>query len=108
MSLFPHFEEYIYIYIYIYTVYIIQTASLQDDTALISLPFGLVDGLQSVSVIDKTRFLGVLEKRLTLPLYMDPMTCNIQANQHLKNKNVLWIKKTQHYKKSCGNTSEIK
>ena len=38
---------------------------------------------------------------------MDPVTSNIQANQHLKNENVLWVKKAQYDKKGCGNTSEI-
>ena len=38
---------------------------------------------------------------------MDPVTSNIQANQHLKNENVLWVKKAQYDKKGCGSTSEI-
>ena len=38
---------------------------------------------------------------------MDPVTSNIQANQHLKNENVLWVKKAQYDKQGCGNTSEI-
>ena len=39
---------------------------------------------------------------------MDPVTSNIQANQHLKNENVLWVKKAQYDKKGCGNTSEMR
>ena len=38
---------------------------------------------------------------------MDPVTSNIQANKHLKNENVLWVKKAQYDKKGCGSTSEI-
>ena len=36
------------------------------------------------------------------------VTSNIQANQHLKNENVLWVKKAQYDKKGCGNTSEMR
>lgn len=40
----------------------------------------------------------ILDILASVPLHMYPVTRNIQANQHLKNKTKLGIEKSQHNK----------